>query len=351
MRIKVWAAALSLAGAGVPVAAGAQAQAPAPQARGRVLAVPARSSWQHAETQMILPPQVAGLARGEIKDLGRAEMDVLASYGGTDGVFVTVYLFRTGLPDAALWYDRAAAVISFQPEYGLAGAALPAPTAFVRPGAAVASGLRTATDLSGGPLRSTAVAVAPLGGNHLLKIRISAQSLDRAALDALLGRVIEGLRWPAPAPDERAAVPIGACAEPLRLRNARVLRPDMTESLIDALTGVAAAQPDPDRRPTVYCREAGSGLQYGVYRPNASRTSYVIALGDAGIALSLGRAISLEALTGGGGRSRVGMTLLERASTSVLLSFNRLPPPAQAVSVAMSGQGSGISVSTDAPRN
>jgi hypothetical protein len=130
-----------------------------------------------------------------------------------------------------------------------------------------------------------------------------------------------------------------------------VLRPDTTESLMDALTGVAAALPDADRGPIVYCREAASGRQYGVYRPNASRTAYVAALGDAGIALSLGRAINLEALNGGGGRSRVGMTMLERDSTHVLLSFNRLPPPAQAVSVAMSGPASGISISTGTPRN
>ncbi|HEX8193108.1 MAG TPA: hypothetical protein VF552_09425 [Allosphingosinicella sp.] len=352
MRIRLSAAAIVLAWAAVPVAAAAaQAPQPAPQVQGRVLAVPARSSWQHAETQMILPPRVAGLNRGEIRDSGEAEMDVMASYGGT-GVFVTLYLFRTGLPDAALWYDRAADTISYQPEYGLAGAPLPAPTAFVRPAAAAASGLRTATDLPGGPLRSTGIAIAPLGGNHLLKIRMSAQTLDRTALDALLGRFIEGLRWPAATTaGERAAVPIAACPEPLRLRTARVLRPDMTESLMDALTGAAAAQPDPDRAAAIYCREAGSGLQYGVYRPNASRAAYVVALGDSGIAISLRPAISLEGLVPGGGRSRVGMTLLQRDSTSVLLSFSRLPPPAQAVSVAMSGQGSGISVSTEPPRN
>jgi hypothetical protein len=351
MRIKLLAAAFILASAAIPAGAAAQAPQPARQAQGRVLAVPAGSSWQHAETQMILPPQVAGLTRGEIRDSGRAEMDVMASYGGT-GVFATVYLFRTGLPDAALWYDRAAAAITFQPEYGLGGAALPPPTPFARPGAAVASGLRTATDLAGGgPPRSTAVAVAPLAGGHLVKIRISAQSLDRAALDALLGRFIEGLRWPEPAPGEQAAVPIAPCPAPLRFRSARVLRPDMAETLMDALTSASASLPDADRGPIVYCREAGSGRQYGVYRPNASRTAYVVALGDAGIALSLGQAISLDLANGGGGRSRVGMKLLERDSTGVLLSFNRLPPPAQAVSVAMSGQGSGISVSTETPRN
>lgn len=338
---RLWLAiALVLAGAGLGREARAEAQ------QGRLLDVPASSAWQHAETQMILPARAGGLGRGEIRDLGDDEMDVVAQYRGTDGTFATVYLFRTAVPDVALWFDRAATWIALRPEYGLNGGAVPEPTPFARPRAGTASGLRASIDLSGIELQSTAVAVAPLG-DYLLKIRMSSNRPDRAALDARLTQFIEDLRWPAARPGERPATPIAACSEPLRLRNARLVRSDIGNALIDAVLGsTLAGVGDEERPPPVYCREPGATLAYGVYRPDASRQAYLIALNDAGIALSLGEAIDIGELSGAGrSRRRISMTLLGRNSTSVLPSFDRLPPPAQAMAVAFGNRGPVLSVS------
>lgn len=347
MRLPAGTLSLLLAAAAVLAAPAAQAQ-PQAQPQPRTLAVPAGSAWQHAETGMILPTGSAGLTRREISDLGAEEMDVVVHYVGAEGVLASVFLFRTAVPEPALWFDRAAAAISAEPGYGLAGAPLPAPAPFARPGASAASGLRVSIDLPAGQFRSTGVAVAPLG-DHLLKIKISARSLDRAALDALLTRFIEGLRWPAPQPGERAAAPVEPCGRPLSFRNARVVRAGMAEVLMDAVIG--SVPPEGERQLPVYCREPGATRDYGVYRANGSRDSYLIALNDAGIALALGQAGELGELLGGGrGGRRVSMTLLDRASTAVLPSFNRLPPPAQAIGVAFNTRGNVISVSTRPPR-
>jgi hypothetical protein len=88
--------------------------------------------------------------------------------------------------------------------------------------------------------------------------------------------------------------------------------------------------------PPVYCREPGLPAELGVYRANAYDKAYVIALGDSGIALSVGSAFSLDALMGGGRSKSFSMTRLDRNGTSVMPSFNRLPPPQQALSVALS---------------
>jgi hypothetical protein len=315
---------------------------------GRELVVAQTSAWQHAETQIILPPRVTGLTRSGLRDLGDGEMDVVVQYeGGADGVFATVYLFRTQSADVPLWFDRALTAIMTRPEHGFAGAA-PAPVPFTRPGAAVASGLRATIDIAWPGLRSTGIAIAPLGP-YLVKVRMSSATLDRAALDERLSRFVEGLRWPAPLAGERAAEAILPCPEPLRLRNARLVRTAAADSLMDAISGVVVAEREDRPPPPVYCREPGATLQYGVYRPNRSRDSYLIALNDAGIALSVDEAV-LAALLGQGGGRRYVMTLLGRDSTSVLPSFNRLPPPEQAVSVAFGNRGDTISVSVRDPQ-
>lgn len=312
----------------------------------RALEVPATAAWKHAESEMILPPTVDGLTRTELRDNGGDELDIIASYGNeADGVWVTVYLYKTQISDVPLWFDRALTTIMLRAEYGLTGATLPAPAAFARPGAANPSGLRIAIDVAGANVRSTAIAIAPAGGFQL-KIRMSASRLDRAALDERLGRFIAGLRWPAEtAPAARAAVPILPCPSPLRLRNARLMRVEMADTLMDALSGVALS--DGNRTPPVYCREPGpANAAYGIYRADASREAYLIALNDAGIALSLQESIDFGALMGQGSSGRrIAMTLLEREATTVLPSFNRLPPPEQALAASNRG-GSTISVST-----
>lgn len=326
--------------------------AAAQQPRPGTLAVPANASWQHARSSMILPAQSAGLARGEIRDNGEGERDVIAQYGSpSDEVFATIYLFQTGVPDAALWFDRALAAIMLRPEYGLQEASAPVPVAFARPGASAASGLRVSLGLAASQLRSTAVALAPLG-DFMVKIRMSSARLDRTALDERLGRFIEGLRWPAEsARPAAAAQPIAPCPEPLQLRNARTVRTEMTDSILGAaLVGtISTSQAENNRPPPIYCREPDATLASGVYRPNAASDAYVIALNDAGIAYSVGEALDLSALMGERSRGRrYSITLLARNASGVVASFNRLPPPTQALSVA-ARTGPQIMTSYDTP--
>jgi len=327
--------------------------APVPaQTQPRVLDVPAAAAWRHARTQLILPPAIDGLTRTEIRDLGTDELDVVAGYENRDeGIVATVYLYETGAPDVPLWFDRALTGLMARPELGLAGAPPPSPAAFARPGAATPSGLRAAIDLAAPGTGSTALAIAPLG-SFQLKVRISAARLDRAALDARLTRFIEGVRWPAeaarPAP---AAVPVEPCPAPLQLRNARLLRTEMADALMGAVIGSVDFTDESGNRPPppVYCREPGATPAWGVYRPNAATDAYLIALNDAGIAYSVGEQLNLAALTGqGSGGRRFALTLLARNTTGVVASFNRAPPPEQALSVAQRS-GPTILVSTSPP--
>jgi hypothetical protein len=320
----------------------------AAQPQPRVLEVPASAAWQHAATGVVLPATAAGLSRGGIVDRTAGEQDVSADYGGEEGLTTTVYLFQTPLSDAAIWTDRALAAILLRPAFGLDPGAAPAAAPFRRPGAAAASGLRAAVPLNAPGFTSTAVALAPIG-NWLVKVRMTSSRLDAAALDARLTAFIEALRWPAEAKPAPAAAAMVACPDGLTFKKAKTVRDDMADVLMNAITGSVEAQQveEGKAKPPVYCREPGPIGPYGVYRPDGSRGAYVVAIGDAGPVLRLAPALTLAMFSGGSAGKRVAMTLLERDTTTVLPSFNRLPSPEQAMAVAFSGaNGPTISVTT-----
>lgn len=314
-------------------------------AQQRMLEVPATASWQHAVTGFIAPPKVAGLVRTKIADSTNEELDVAVAYGSAgDGVHADVYLFKPGLYDLPVWFDRAMTAIRSQPQYGIAGEPVAAAVAFARPGAAAKSGLRAVMPIHYGDYKSSAVALLPMDG-WLVTVRMSSTAADPAEVDARLTAFVAGLRWPAekkPAPE---AVPVVDCLKPLTFKKARRLADDMTSALVVA---ASLAAEKPEGPPPVYCRDPSSVAEYGVYRPKESKDGYVVALGDAGIGLSVYPTLNLAALlseeAGGGGR-RVSVTLLDRNSMGELGAFNRLPPPAQAVS-ARHGKGTYVTVST-----
>lgn len=298
----------------------------------RAIAAGDDAPWRHARTGIALPPRVGGLVRRSIGDTTTDELDVAATYvDREDGVIALVYIYRTMTPYVPLWFDRQVDTIML-PQ---AGAARPVISPFTRPRASVASGLRAAMTDNVSGMRSTAVAIAPLGA-WLVKIRLGSARLDPAALDERLTAFIAALSWPAEAGTAPAAVPVQPCATPLQLRQARIVASRTEDMLLDS--AVATVEPEaPAGPPPVWCREPGATLERGVYRPDGATDTYLIALNEAGIALEITDATALSALLGGShGRRRFSMTLLERNSSSTLPSFDRLPPPDQALALARS---------------
>jgi hypothetical protein len=328
MHIRLRLLAFSLSLLAMPALAAAQT---AP----RVLAVTPANAWQHAETQIILPPRVGGLARIDIRDNGQDEQDVFATYADRDeGMIAFVYIYRTGAGDLPLWFDRALAAIML-PQ---AGAAPPAIAGFTRPGASAASGLRAAMSDNAPGMRSTAIAMAPLGPSWLVKIRLGSQRLEPGALDERLSAFVAALRWPAETGTASVAVPIEPCPTPLQLREARIVRVETSDVLMDSIIGSIEPEPgQPVAPPPVYCREPGATVERGVYRPDRSTDSYLIALHDAGLAVGVGDASGLSQLLGNN-RRRFSVTLYGRNATSSYPSFNRLPPPVQAYALVRDGQ-------------
>lgn len=325
-------------------------QAPAQEAR--TLAVPPTAAWEHARTGMELPARVGGLVRDGIEDNTQDESDVYATYIDRDEQMIAlVYIYRVGAGDVALWFDRALST-AVTPQ---AGVPAPVISGFTRPGASLPSGLSTATADNVSRLRTTVVAIAPLAPGWLVKIRLGSARLDPAALGERLAPFAAALHWPAEAAGARVAVPIEPCPTPLQLREARIVRPDGTDVIMDSLIGTI--QPEPGQEtgpPPVYCREPGATAEQGVYRPNGSTSSYLIAVSDNGMAIGVGDASGLDSLLGQNRRPRFPVVLYDRNSVSTYASFNRLPLPGQAFALVRDGRprsttsGNTTSISTDA---
>ena len=300
----------------------------------RILEVPATASWQHAGTGMILPPSVGGLARTQIEDFTQSELNVGVTYlDRNEQLIALVYVYRATAGDVPLWFDRTLAVILLPQT----GAPAPEIAGFIRPEAPVASGLRAAMSDNVPGMRSTAVAIAPLGSSWLVKIRMGSARLDPAALNERLSAFVTALHWPPATGPERVAVPIEPCPTPLQLREARIVRTEISDVLMDSIIG--AVEPDGDPGPPpVYCREPGATVERGVYRPDGATDSYLIALDDGGIAVGVGDASGLSALLGERNRNRFSVTLFQENATSSYPSFNRLPPPDQALALVRNGQ-------------
>lgn len=309
----------------------------------RPLDAPAAAAWGHAGSGLVLPASPLGLTRTKLQDSTSDELDVLAEYkDGADGLTATVYIYRTLRPDASLWFDRALETVRLLPLWGLAGTARPDVNPFTPPGDGAASGLRAVMPVTAAGQRATGLAVAPLG-DFLVKVRMSSTQIDAPALASKLDAFVAALRWPARTQPERPAAPILDCAAPLKLKPAREVRTrDMEQNLLGGLFGLVASRPSATR--AAYCREPGATLQAGVYRPGGAQNAYLVALGDAGIALEAAQAISLDQLTSKGrdaggrrGSGQATVTLLDRTSAGVLATFNRLPTPQQALAAAMRG--------------
>ena len=148
----------------------------------RKLDVPADSKWQHAATQVIVPPTLAGLSRTEISDTTQDELDVMLQFRDPGADILTLYIYRPRLNNLALWFDRSETQILTNT---LFGTAMPASDAaiFASPRSLGNNAVRRVYKASQSPFKATGLALLELG-DWLLAVRFSSRSLDPQMVDA-----------------------------------------------------------------------------------------------------------------------------------------------------------------------
>jgi hypothetical protein len=307
----------------------------------RELNVPMTAGWKHAATGVILMAKIEGIPRTRLSDSTDSERDVLAAYSAPeDGLTVSIFIFRPGIADVPLWFDRAQTTLVASEQFKNNIVALGEPVAFAAAGSSSASSLRQTYAVQRGPFRSTGVVAVPLG-DWIVTVRMSSEKLAAEALDARLQQFIAAIRWPAAGAPAPVAVRIKACTKSLSYANkAKVLASDVDDVRLSraAATNYARQERGEITWPSqTWCRDGEATAQFGVYRFNLNMPGYALAIGDSGRVINV--MISLSVLRGEIGRYSVIFTDVD-GTVSSYASFRGIPRPEQAFEMVMNGQRS-----------
>ncbi len=316
------------------LAAAAPVAAQQPQAR--VLPVSADAPFAHANSGLTLPTRLAGLPRTQVREFEAPELDVVGTYAD-DGRELTVYVYRSLAGAVPVWFDRATWAIESRDGWGKLTPIAAAPVTIAPPGRSVASGLAQAWSVEGGPYRATSVALLPLG-DWLVKLRYSSKTEDGAQAMAQVRAALAAMAWPAAAKDGPAAAVVTACPQPLRFDgSAKVMKADQASVMMSALMAGAIADPELRAKATPaasWCRDPVAVQMGAVYRADASTTSYLLALSDAGRGVSVNP--SMASQIDKTAKPGWGVDLILPGRTMNYPQFDRLPAPQQ-VLAALSG--------------
>jgi hypothetical protein len=312
------------------------------------IAVAEEAAFQHERTRISFPPNVEGMDRKWVRDFGTNQHDVAAIYETEDqSTFLTVYVYRAGLPDASLSFDRLAGVMAEREGFLPATAASLAPATFRPTGREALTGLILTYDLaSGQPNKATGALLFP-HGSWLVKLRATSSALDAVQLGQLLRRVEASLNLPEPEFLSQPSYPIEACASQLAAGTATKLEPEQSAVAAFALMmdGVSSSRDEQGEKVPLpgfrWCRDERIERLH-VYRPDEATDRYAIAFGDGGNALLVGIVMGEMPKIN---RNANGVPIIYAdADRSMLMALmDRAPEPAAAWKIAQQAQALAVS--------
>jgi hypothetical protein len=297
-------------------------------------------TWKQDEAKLEMPPAITEFSREGIVDYGDQRLDVSGTYQDrASGTTATLYLFRPPIPDVAMWHDRALVSIHANDRLGAPDFAAAVTTSFALKGpGGAASGLRTVMPVSSADFTSTGLAMFQLR-DWLVAVRMTSRTLDAAQLTARLDAFVAALSYDSTGMAQAPVAAMADCADALRFKSAkRANPPDLGATLLlSALSGAAdkeeaeAGQASPPQPSVTFCRDPASTPEAGVYRPNGSAESYVIAVGDNGTSIEVARQ-PVAALLGKGAKD-YWIDLSTPYETATYRGFRDLPPPEKVLDV------------------
>ena len=164
--------------------------AAAPALAAEDIEVPEKAGFRHERTQIGFPASIGEMDRNWVRDFGTGQYDVAALYQTDDqATFLTLYVYRAGLPDTSIWFDRLVSVMTAREGFHPASQASLEPALYRPAGSDTPTGLALAYDLAPGQPNTATGAILFPHGPWLIKLRATSSSMDAAELSRLLGEV------------------------------------------------------------------------------------------------------------------------------------------------------------------
>lgn len=254
--------------------------------------VGANETWQHQWTAMEFPAELGAFERRRISEFRERQSNIGANYiEGQTGTVLSIYLYRPGNPSVAIWFDRALVAIGARtPEdgYGIADLEDLKIERFIPSGATSESGLLAVMKVEQG-FQSTGVALYR-AGDWLVKLRISSNRMNVSQLQRVLRATLASLP-PIEGVSEREAYFVAPCTGSVDSPQAIPFndpKGDGALAMEASLNLMQAQFHEGDMGPTAqYCRDGEPKGNFSVYHEDNDPNRYEIAVGDAGVSVSV----------------------------------------------------------------
>ncbi len=265
----------------------------APATAQRALEIDASSEWTHPHSGIGVPSSLVGIPRTGATEFAPDFLNLGFSYTA-DGETITLYIYRDTNGGVPVWFEQARLGIERRDALGKPQLAYSV-EAYGWPGAEEWQGQRAiyATPKSSA-VNSTGLALFSING-WFVKMRASSNTRSPEELGQWIDAALSQVTPPESQVVQAKSVAVEDCAEKLQFKKkAKDAKLDGGAGLLGALLGNVMAEKvkneraDEAPKPAVaWCRDGALGGMQVAYRANASTDSYLIALGDSGIGVSV----------------------------------------------------------------
>ena len=266
----------------------------APAAAQRVLDIESSEPWTHPHSGIVVPTGLLGLERASAKEFAPDFLNLGFSFQNEEEE-LSLYIYRDTNGGVPVWFEQARLGIELRDIYGKPKLAY-AVEAYAWPGAEVWQGQRGiyATPKSTFA-KSTGLVLFSVNG-WFVKLRASSATKSAEELGAWIDAAFAEITPPSSEVSQPAVIAVTDCTKKLDFKKkAKDAKLDGSSSIISALLGgmiaekVQEAKENPQSKEAVaWCRDSALGEVQVAYRANASENSYLIALGDSGMGVSVG---------------------------------------------------------------
>ncbi len=265
-----------------------------PASAQRALQVEEGAVWTHPHSGIAVPTTLAGLPRDRATEFAPDFLNVGFSFrDGEDVEELSLYIYRDTNGGVPVWFEQARRGIEGRDIYADPKLAF-AIEQYGWPGNDAWQGQRAVYDTPDSTYStSTGLVLFSVDGWYE-KMRATSATRSASELRDWIDTAFGDLNAPESEFRQEPVIAVTDCEEKLSFKKAKDAKADGASSLVNALLGGMISEKAKEKRaeegpgPAVaWCRDSSlSGMQVA-YRANASTDSYLIALGDSGMAVSV----------------------------------------------------------------